>query len=69
MQASFTRPLPVAASTFEFIPRDSFKRAKQKTPDSAKQALIEGYIAEYESGLPAAGKHSDANIRICSRSQ
>jgi hypothetical protein len=55
MQASLTRP--------GFILPCSFKRTKQKTPDSAKQAPIEGYIAGCESGQPAAGKKQDTNIQ------
>jgi hypothetical protein len=50
--------------TSDVIDRGSFERAKQKTPDGARQAPIEGYTADYESSLPAAAmfskiKHQD----------
>jgi hypothetical protein len=44
--------------TSDVIDRGSFERAKQKTPDGARQAPIEGYIADYESSLPAAAMFS-----------
>jgi len=54
--------------TSDVIDRGSFERAKQKTPDGARQAPIEGYTADYESSLPAAAMFSNIKHQdICQR--
>jgi hypothetical protein len=52
--------------TSDVIDRGSFERAKQKTPDGARQAPIEGYTADFESSLPAAAMFSNIKLQdIC----